>query len=79
MTTVLAVIIILEILSLLMMLIIVHFFRSQRSKYRSLVRNLGNAEAWGSPGKVLLPTYIALTIAITLATLFVFIFQPHLL
>ena len=79
MTTVLAAVISLEILSLLMMLVIVHFFRSQRSKYRSLVRNLGNAEAWGTPGKFLLPTYIVLTVVITLASLLIFIFQPHLL
>ncbi len=79
MNTALSAVVILEILSLLMMLIIVHFFRSQRNKYRRLVGNLGNAEAWGTPGKILLPCYIVLTVAITLVSLFVFIFQPHLL
>ena len=79
MITVLVIVLIVEALSLLLLLVILQVFRTQAGKYRMLLTNMGNQEAWGRPGKYIIPFYVATTLGFTAATTAIFIFQPHLL
>ena len=79
MMTVLVIVLMLEALSLLFLFLIVQIFRSQSEKYRLLLTNLGDQSAWGRPGRILIPVYVVLTLAATVVTTMIFIFQPHLL
>lgn len=76
---VLAVVLSLEALSLLILFINIRIFRGQSEKYSLLLSNLGDQSAWGRPGRILIPLYVLLVLAATVATTLIFIFQPHLL
>lgn len=66
-------------LSLGLLLLNVHLFRVQSGKYRAFLRSLGNEDAWGTPGRFVLPAYIAGTVVATVAITLIFLFQPHIL
>lgn len=65
--------------SVLLMMLNIHLFRRQRRKYLQFVQDLGDATALGTPGKALIPLYATVTVVTSIATLYLFAFQPHLL
>lgn len=75
----LAVVLVLEALSLLLLLLNIQIFRSQNEKYRLFMARLGDQGAWGRPGRVLVPLYVCMTFAAVAVTTALFLFQPHLL
>lgn len=79
MLTSLGVVFLIEVLSLLLLFVNVRIFRSQSNKYRLLLSGMGNQSAFGSPGRMLIPLYIALALGATIVTTLIFITQPHLL
>lgn len=72
-------VVIVHVLSLIVLFTNVHLFKVQRGKYRVLLQHLGNVDAFGSSGRFLIPIYVATTIIITAITIYIFVFQPHLL
>lgn len=68
-----------ELLSLLTMLIVLYFYRVQIKKYRALLVRLGNESGFLKVGRVLLPLYVFLTVILTIVTILLYLFQPHLL
>ena len=66
-------------LSLLLMLLTIHLFKRQWSKYDALLRGMGDETALGVPGRFIVPAYAAVTLAVAGITLYLFVFQPHLL
>lgn len=79
MITASAFVFVVQALSVGLLLLNVHLFRVQSGKYRAFLRSLGNEEAWGNPGRFVLPAYIAGTVAATAAITLIFLFQPHIL
>ncbi|MBI2636351.1 hypothetical protein HYW84_03440 [Candidatus Peregrinibacteria bacterium] len=75
----LIIVLVINAVSLLVLLSMIQVFRSQAQKYRLLLANMGNQEAWGNPGRAQLIAYVALTLAVTTAAIMIFIFQPHYL
>ena len=79
MITALVLVLIAEALSLLFLFLTIRIFRSQAEKYRLLLTHLGDQSMWGSPGRILIPLYVVLTLSATVITTMIFLFQPHLL
>lgn len=77
MVAALVAVLIAQALSLLLLFVNVQIFRSQSGKYRLLLANLGDEASWGAPGRIILPAYVLLTLAVTVGTTAVFVFQPH--
>ncbi len=65
--------------SIILTLTNAHVFRRQREKQYAFLRTLGNDSALGTPGRLLLPMYLLATVCMSLVTLYLFAFQPHLL
>lgn len=72
-------VLVVQVLSLLMLFLNVQVFRSQAEKYRMLLDHLEAGDAWGRPGRVLLPLYVVAVLGATVVTTLIFIFQPHIL
>lgn len=79
MVTMLIVVLTVQLLSLVLLWLNVKIFRSQSRKYEILFRDLGDPNAWGTPGWFLVSIYIFIMAGATIATTIIFIFQPHLL
>lgn len=73
------IILIVQATSQLFMMLIIHVFRQQKSKYVVLLQNMGNDTALGTPGRILIPIYGFVTVMVAGMTLFLFVFQPHIL
>lgn len=79
MITAVVILLVVEALSLLLLFINIQIFRSQSEKYSLLLADLGNQGAWGKPGRLIIPFYVACTLIAAAMTTVIFIFQPHLL
>jgi hypothetical protein len=66
-------------LSLLLLILNVRLFRMQKAKYEVLLAKLGDETALGTPGRFLVPTYVAATLVATGVIIAIFVFQPHIL
>lgn len=66
-------------LSLLLLILNARLFRTQKAKYELLLAKLGDETALGTPGRFLVPAYVATTLAATGAMLALFVFQPHVI
>ncbi|MEK7591390.1 MAG: hypothetical protein AAB489_04250 [Patescibacteria group bacterium] len=73
----LAFILIVQSLSLLLLLVNFRIFRSQARKYHALLSRFGDETGWGSPGRILMPVYIVLTMVLSVSVVVLFIWQPH--
>lgn len=71
-------ILVIQAISILLMILNMHVFRSQSTKYRLLFRNLENEAAWHNPGRFLLPLYALATLSSSGVMIWLFVFQPHL-
>lgn len=74
-----AIVLLLNVASLLALGVVLQLYRRQSGKYRALCAQLGNATAWGRPGAVLLPIYVVTTVIVASLSLYLFIWQPHIL
>lgn len=72
-------IVVVQAVSVLFMMLVIHLFRRQRSKYDGLLRGMRNDTALGTPGRILIPLYIVVTLVVAVVTVYLFLFQPHLL
>lgn len=68
-----------ELLSLLAMVIVLLFFRRMQHKQKELFLSLQNGEALMPQHRVLVALYIFSTLGIGAISLWLFLFQPHLL
>lgn len=54
-------------------------YAMQRRKYAEFFRALEARDAWGRPGRFIVPVYAVVTIASAVAIAYLFLFQPHVL
>jgi hypothetical protein len=66
-------------LSLLLLILNVRLFRMQKAKYEVLLAKLGDENALGNPGRLIVPAYVLCTLAASAVIVALFVFQPHLL
>ncbi len=70
---------ILQALSLMLMIIITRVYHNRIGKFSALLRVLGDATAIKTTGRLLIPLYILMTLCISMITIGLFVWQPHLL
>lgn len=79
MLVLLAIIVVIQALSLVILWLNIRVYRNQSKKYESLFESFGNSEAWGKPGRIAVPIYMFTIFIVTVITTAFFIFQPHIL
>lgn len=73
------IVIVTHVLSLALLAANVAAFSIQRKKYAGFFETIGAREAWGHPGRFIVPLYACVTIGSTIAMAYIFVFQPHVL